>query len=140
MRAVLKQIEWTELEGARVRDAHPQLQDLFYWCATYVWAKLGPATPIVVTSVRRPGSGVHATGRGLDWQVESNNRMATDHAVIGVLLDLRCLVNLQFPYRYVDGTPWYSMIYRQQTIAASAGSDTAHVKHVHLQYPADGWG
>ena len=135
MHAAKQCIEFTEVDGAYVQDAHPELRQLFLFCVIFIRLRLGAQVRIVVTSVMRT-YGVHGARRGLDFLVESNTAMTTDLEIIRTLLTLKNLVNLLFPYTKSNGTPGHTMVYRMRS---GNGSDSEHRKHAHLQRPVKGW-
>lgn len=134
MRAAKQSTEFTEVDGAYVQDAHPELRELFLFCVIYIRLRLGRVR-IVVTSVLRT-SGVHGHRRGIDFLIEDSTQMVTDKDIIRTLLNLKNLVNLLFPYTKSDGTPGHTMVYRMRS---GNGSDADHRKHAHLQRPGSGW-
>jgi hypothetical protein len=126
-----------EQDNARVHDAGLELQQLFKFCVEFIRLRLGPDTPVLVTSVLRPNDpgSVHSSGRGLDFSLPN---METDARVITVLMELTNLVNLCFPYITTSGAPGRTCVYRMK---AGDHGDIEHVRHVHLQLPSNPrWG
>ena len=88
MHAAKQCIEFTEVDGAYVQDAHPELRQLFLFCVIFIRLRLGAQVRIVVTSVMRT-YGVHGARRGLDFLVESNTAMTIRDQFPGSLMRAR---------------------------------------------------
>ena len=136
MKPVQILFEVETVDDVKLSDARQDLFLLFQFHVAFLRARSATRRlTISVTSVLRPDDrhSVHAYGRGLDYTIDGI--MLPE--VITVLMQLREITNLMFPYVSQSGVPGTCCVYRMRT--RSRGTDPSHKRHVHLQVPSEGW-